>query len=228
MKFASKKKKAEKFYITICRHLAFAYYHLMCITARVKIINFNNIQESAVYALWHGWFYTLLCLPMHVRNRTSILISPSNDGEIIAFTAENSGFPLIRGSQKRRGARAVRTIVKTLKSDLSVAYTVDGPKGPLHKVKIGIIQIARMSQKPIIPLVDYCNPKITIPSWDKLSLPFFFAKHLVIVGDPVYIPRDADEEIMEEYRQKLENTMHELYARAKEEYHAKKKKLEKE
>ncbi|MFA6990101.1 MAG: lysophospholipid acyltransferase family protein [Candidatus Gastranaerophilaceae bacterium] len=198
----------------------FSYFFSLDHFSRIKYINYKPEIKPAIYALWHGWQYGLLAMKGKDRKNTlNILISQSNDGETIAKTVKWLGFSTIRGSHNRGGTKALREIIKALKNGQTLAYTVDGPKGPIYQVKPGIIKIAQMSQVPIIPFVPYSKPFFEAKSWDKYQIPFFvFSKVTYAFGDPIYIPKDIDDEQLETYRLQLENELHLLDKKAREEY----------
>ena len=194
--------------VTRFSNLAYAGIKLLDVSCQFKNINYNPQTKSAIFALWHGWQYGLLGVPS--RNDLHLLISPSLDGEIIARVTEKLGFSTVRGSMKRDGSKALRAILKVLKADKAIAYTVDGPKGPICEVKEGVIKIAQMSQKPIIPLVPSVNWKIQINSWDKYKIPFPLATVKNIYGEPIYVPKKLSDDEVEEYRLNLENELFRL------------------
>jgi len=198
----------EKIMIPVLSILGYSYFFIMDNTIKKKLINYNPNLSPVIYAIWHGWQYGLISLPN--RSNTYILISPSNDGDIITRITDKLGFKAIRGSKGRRGTEALREILKTIKKGGSIAYTVDGPKGPIHKVKEGIIHIAQMSQIPIIPVVPAAKHNIRANSWDHYRISLFFEKVITVFGDPIYVPRDITEEQREGYRLQVENKLFEL------------------
>lgn len=199
----------EEIKVTRFSKIAYAGIKLIDITCKFENINYNPEFNSAIYALWHGWQYGLLGVPS--RKDLHLLISPSLDGEVIARVTEKLGFSTVRGSMKRDGTKALRQMIKVLKSGRAVAYTVDGPKGHIHKVKEGVIRLAQMSQKPIVPLMSTVNWKIEINSWDKYKIPVLFATVKNYYVEPIYVPRDISEEEVEKYRQQLEDKLFELH-----------------
>jgi len=198
--------------IKIASTAAFLGIWSMDKSLRRNIINYDP-DLSCIYACWHGWQYSLLNI--FPREKLHLLVSPSNDGEIIARVSKKLGYSLIRGSMKRDGSKALRQILKTLKNGGSLAYTVDGPKGPIFKVKSGVIKIAQMSQKPIVPLVPHANWTFSAPTWDKYHFPIWFTKMVSICGEKIYVPKDASEADIEELRQHLENELFRLHEEAK-------------
>lgn len=187
-------------------------------TYRTKHINYKPEVCPAIYAIWHGRQWGLMNIKGEERKKMNLLISPSTDGEIIKKLSRFHGYPVIRGSVKRRGAEAVRNIINALEDGQYVAYTVDGPKGPIHRVKEGIIKIAQMSQAPIIPMVPFTKSTFRFNSWDKYELPLWFSKAAIAYGDPIHVPKDLSNEEVEQYRQKVEDELFRLDDVARKEY----------
>lgn len=174
--------------------------------------NYKPEKCPAIFAIWHGLQYSLGGIPD--RKNLHILISKSKDGEVIAYTVEKMGFSTVRGSAGRGGVKATLEIIKTIENDGNIAYTVDGPKGPGFKVKKGLIKIAQMSKRPIIPVSADAKFKLIAPSWDKYQLPLPWAKTPLVFGDPIYVPEDASDEVVEEYRLKVEKELFKLREKA--------------
>lgn len=191
--------------------LAFCSIWSLDKTYRRTITNYDP-NLPCIYAVWHGWQYGLLNI--FPRKRIHLLVSPSNDGEIITRISQNLGYSIIRGSIGRDGSKALREILKTLKKGDSIAYTVDGPKGPIFKVKEGVIKIAQMSQVPIVPIVPHAAWKGEAPTWDRYQIPLWFTKMVSVCGEPIHIPRELSPEQIEEYRSKLEEELFRLQKEA--------------
>lgn len=180
-----------------------------------RSLNWESIHQSdykgpAIFAIWHGNQYVNLSVPRKERHKHNLLISPSNDGDMIANVSKMLEFSLIRGSVKRRGAEAAREIIHALENGSNVSYTIDGPKGPIYKVKPGIIRLAQMSGFPIIPLMGGINARFQLPSWDKYHVPYHFAKGVAIYGGPIYIPKELSEEEIKEYQVIIEEKLLDL------------------
>ncbi|MCS6898024.1 MAG: lysophospholipid acyltransferase family protein [Nitrospira sp.] len=110
-----------------------------------------------VLAFWHA---QQLMIPMGYRGTGShVLISQHGDGEIIARIIARFGHQAVRGSSTRGGAGALRTLIKLGRSGRDVVVTPDGPKGPRHVAKLGVIQLAKATGLPIVPLAFACSKK---------------------------------------------------------------------
>ncbi len=110
-----------------------------------------------VLAFWHA---QQLMIPIGYRGTGShVLISRHGDGEIIARIIARFGHEAVRGSSTRGGAGALRALIKLGRSGRDVVVTPDGPKGPRHVAKLGVIQLAKATGLPIVPLAFACSKK---------------------------------------------------------------------
>ncbi len=112
--------------------------------------NINYPKNQCIFALWHAHQCGLYALDG--RENTTVMISNSNDGEIIAQAGAAMGLDVVRGSHNRKGAQATLELIDAIKGGNNGALTIDGPRGPKHKVKKGIIDVARLTGVPIVPM----------------------------------------------------------------------------
>jgi lysophospholipid acyltransferase (LPLAT)-like uncharacterized protein len=114
--------------------------------------------ENAIVCFWHG---RLLMMPFaNKRGKGKVLISRHRDGEFIARVMKYFGLGSIRGSYRKEGSvSSLREIISDLKKGFDVAITPDGPKGPRYVVKNGIIELARLTGKAIIPITYSASKK---------------------------------------------------------------------
>lgn len=114
-------------------------------------------QRSIILAFWHA---QQLMIPFGYRGPGShVLISQHGDGEIIARIIARFGHEAVRGSSTRGGAGALRSLIKLGRSGKDVVVTPDGPKGPRQVAKLGVIQLAKATGLPIVPLAFACSKK---------------------------------------------------------------------
>ena len=129
--------------------------------------------HHAILAFWHG--QQLMMLFGYRGTGTHALISQHGDGEIIARIVARFGHKAVRGSSTRGGAGALRALIKLGRSGQDVAVTPDGPKGSRQVVKLGVIQMAKTSGLPIVPIIFACSKKNSlragIASWSRTHSP---------------------------------------------------------
>lgn len=207
-------------------NFAYGLMHLQEYFTHIKGYN-EPKMKSCIYAMWHE--NQFLVHGIEDKAHLSIQISTSLDGEIIARIVEHMGFKVVRGSAERRGAvQSTMQMITRLNEGESVAMMVDGPRGPLHKVKSGVVKLAQKTGAPIIPAHWYSPQKtfITLPSWDKMRTPFGDCKILNLYGDPIYVKPDATDEEILKVKEEIKNQLFALEAKAPELYkEAKKNKL---
>jgi len=126
-------------------------------------------KQSIILAFWHA---QQLMIPFGYRGPGShVLISQHGDGEIIARIIARFGHEAVRGSSTRGGAGALRSLIKLGRSGKDVVVTPDGPKGPRQIAKLGVIQLAKATGLPIVPLGFACSKKNSsragIASWSR-------------------------------------------------------------
>ena len=126
--------------------------------------------KRVIIAFWHA---RQLMMPLTYRGTLAhILISQHQDGEIIARIVERFGFRAVRGSSTRGGVEALRELIRLGRSGVDLVVTPDGPKGPAQVAKMGVIQLARVSKLPIIPLAFGCSKKnssrVGTDSWSRI------------------------------------------------------------
>ena len=212
------KRFKNKYAFEIISSIVNALFKLEKIFYSCKCINYP--KEKCVFALWHAHQCGVFSCNMY--KKTCIMVSNSKDGEIISRAANAVGVETVRGSQNRGGTKASLQLIKKIKEDdVNGALTIDGPRGPKRIVKKGIIEIARMTQTPIVPAVYWSPQKLFLKfkSWDEFRFPLIGTKLVMLFGDPINVPIEPTEEEIEKIRKEVEDKLNELYKDLKENYY---------
>ncbi len=169
---------------------------LLFATTSIESVGYEKVKSifssrRFIGAFWHSRI--LLINYLYKRWNGIVLVSNSDDGEIIARIAQSQGHETIRGSTTRGGLRAIAGMIKTLKEKKKPGGVIpDGPLGPRFVVQPGVIILAKKTGYPIVP-ITYSAKRIKVfASWDRFILPYPFTKCRVVYGDPVYVPENAD------------------------------------
>ncbi|MBU2738813.1 lysophospholipid acyltransferase family protein [Acidithiobacillus sp. ATCC 19703] len=168
-----------------------------------------------ILAFWHGRGVMITEAYRRVGGRDiDVLISEHRDGELIAMTLAHWGYSAIRGSTRRGAVKGGRGMLKAALSGRTLAITPDGPRGPREVLHKGVIDLARISGLPIIPVSYSARRAKRFSSWDGFLLPWLATRLVVTWGAAVYIPRDADELLRTELQKQLETSMIDLRKQA--------------
>lgn len=185
----------------------------------LKIKNVNYPKEKpCIFALWHS--HQCVLYGNEDRSHLHALVSRSNDGEIVSYATNAVGIKTVRGSKGRNGVSGTMQLLEKIEAGDSIGITVDGPRGPKRVVKDGVINIAKISQVPIIPVLWYSEDPtfLKFKTWDEFRYPFSYCRTVALYGDPIYVPADVSKEGIEEYRALLENKMNDMYKDLKANY----------
>lgn len=176
--------------------LGFALIRLLAFTYRFRDGTPRPGADGKPYllAIWHqNLFGGILA---QTGRRHTVIVSRSRDGDPVAYLCSRLGHAVVRGSSRKRGIdkggkEAKDEMIDFLKAGLPGAVTVDGPSGPAHVVKPGIIEMARQSGAPIVPYFPMPARYWRFKSWDAFRLPKPFSRIDIHYGAPVHVPADT-------------------------------------
>lgn len=122
-------------------------------------------------------------IPLFRNKNIGVLVSMSKDGEIMRTLASSFGYHTVRGSSSRGAIKGLISAIRLVKEGKSFAMAVDGPRGPIFKVKDGVCAINTKTGVPILPVrASYSKVKTFEKSWNKAKLPIPFSKITVNIG----------------------------------------------
>jgi lysophospholipid acyltransferase (LPLAT)-like uncharacterized protein len=163
-------------------------------------------------AFWHG---RLLMMPLVYKGKKlSFLVSPHRDGQIVGRALERFGFHAILGSTTRKGFTAFKQMLRANRDGSDIALVPDGPRGPRCQVQIGVIELAKLTGRPVVPLTFSASRRKMFNTWDRFLLPYPFSRGVFIWGESVHVDSNGDRAHMEERRTLLETRLNELTEKA--------------
>ncbi|MFO7660464.1 MAG: lysophospholipid acyltransferase family protein [Candidatus Cloacimonadaceae bacterium] len=167
---------------------------------KLNITNQPPDELKCIYIFWHR---DLLLMTIHrIGSNACVIISSSQDGELIAGPVEELGYTTARGSTTRQGSQAYRKILKMAKQR-QLGITPDGPKGPSKTIQPGVAHIAYMAGIPIVAVAQHASREWTFNSWDKFRLPKPFCTITAIYSEPFYIKTKEELESVPQHLKKL-------------------------
>jgi lysophospholipid acyltransferase (LPLAT)-like uncharacterized protein len=166
-----------------------------------------------IACFWHGrmiqipnlWRYKM---PIH------LLASGHRDGRLVLQMVQRFGIQPIVGSSSRGGTQALLTMVQVIRSGGCIALAPDGPRGPRMRATPGVITLAKLTGVPIFPVTFSTVHGRVLTTWDRFLLPLPFGRGVVIYGEPLTVPADADDAALEAARATLEARLNDMTAEA--------------
>jgi lysophospholipid acyltransferase (LPLAT)-like uncharacterized protein len=162
-------------------------------------------ERPIVWAFWHRCL--VVATHRFQKRDIAVLTSRSFDGEIISRIIEKFGYGAVRGSSRRGALGAVLGARRELEAGRAVAFTVDGPLGPVYQAKPGPIVLSRLTGVRIIAFHIAVQRAWTLSTWDRMILPKPFSRASVHFSAPLLVPAGADEGQMERCRQELQKSL---------------------
>ena len=174
----------------------------------------TNAGQIPIYTFWHNRVF--LSTYFWQQRRIVVMTSQSFDGEYIARFIQRFGYGAARGSSTRGGVGAVVEMARLMRAGCTTSFTIDGPKGPRYVAKMGAVLLAKKSGHPVLPVTMALARYWTVPSWDKFQIPKPFTRAKVFVAEPIYVPADADEALLQAKRDDLQRVLDDLTQRGDE------------
>jgi hypothetical protein len=177
-------------------------------TLRVSVSREEGAQQTIeqrplIGSFWHACIIpaTYTCRNLGVR----VMSSNSYDGEYMGRIIRKFGFIAVKGSSSRNAVRALLGLRRALQEGWSVAFTLDGPRGPRYKVKPGPVALARSSGVPMTMFHMAVDRAWVLNSWDRMMIPKPFSRVLMRFGKLIEVPRSASDADLERYQQDLQD-----------------------
>jgi hypothetical protein len=180
-------------------------------SVRWTVINgryYDEIRAAGkriIFTFWHNrvflatWFWR--------RRGIVVMTSRSFDGEYIARFIQRFGYGAARGSSTRGGARALEQMMACLGYGMDTAFTIDGPRGPVYVAKKGAVLLAKLTGQVILPFHISAEKYWEAHSWDRFQIPYPFTRAVVLLGQPIAVAPDADDQEMERKQHELQATL---------------------
>jgi len=162
-------------------------------------------QRPLVASFWHSCIIpaTYICRGLGVR----VMSSYSYDGEYMGRIIQKFGYVPVKGSSSRNPLRALLGLRRALQQGWTVAFTLDGPRGPRHKVKPGPVGLGRSTGLPLTAFHAGVDRAWVLNSWDRMMIPKPFSRVLIHFGKLIQVPSDATDEDLSRYNDELQATL---------------------
>ena len=208
--------KRLKFIIYTRPFIFFVYYfiRIYSMTFRLRVENEKHWQKiwkqgtPVLLCAWHQQFFSAIYhFKTYSKYNPGLMISQSRDGDLISGVANRTGWHTPRGSSSRGGKQAMDLMIDHLKTYRLGAHLLDGPTGPIGRVKAGAIKIALEADAVVIPFYTSADKAWFFNSWDKFILPKPFSRVCITFGREIRLEASDNADDFERHRLYLENAM---------------------
>lgn len=167
-------------------------------------------RQGYIYALWHDSILVPLAKKSLSRAKAAALVSRHQDGAYLAEFMRYCRIRSVRGSTARGGDQALRELMQ-VGDDWNIFITPDGPRGPHHEIKPGLVYLASRTGRPIVPAVSHSESAWHVRgSWTGLVVPKPFSRCTYLLGEPLSIPADLSRDQIELQTSRVQAEMNRL------------------
>jgi hypothetical protein len=207
----------------------YVYAGLVRHTARYQVRGQRHINRARaagrpfIFAAWHG-MTMMLTGYLAARGDLSqyVLVVPDDSrGAILSVWARRLGgnpFAISMEAESMVAARRLLVLIRHMRQGKRLYLNPDGPDGPSHEPKSGVVFIARKAGAAIIPAGAYTATGYRVPRWDRYVVPFPCSRIAVVLGEPLEVSLELD---VEQTRAMVRDRLNEVERAAEELYHAK-------
>jgi lysophospholipid acyltransferase (LPLAT)-like uncharacterized protein len=193
------------------------YVMMIAYTTRWRIEGEEHLVSSiagapVIVVCWHETLPSTFILwrrakALGITRPAVVLASQHRDGQVIGEAVKHLGLGLVSGSSSRGGAAGLRALTKALASDMHVALTPDGPRGPRRVCAPGVAQLAALSGAQVMACGAYIKRARTLRSWDQMRLPGPFSRGAFVCAALITVPRDGWEAALPEITRAMNQVM---------------------
>ncbi len=197
----------QRIVLRIIIFLGHTFIRLLGPTLRVCVSREEGAQERldqrpTVACFWHACQIPAAYVFRNMGIR--VMSSNSYDGEYMGRIIRKLGFVPVKGSSSRNAVRALLGLRRALEEGWTVAFTLDGPRGPRYRVKPGPVALARSSGVPMTMFYMAVDRAWVLNTWDRLMIPMPFSRVLLRIGKLINVPAETSDAELPGYEAKLQ------------------------
>lgn len=205
----------------LCHHLLrFIYRTNRLDAASSRQYEMIEREHPVIFVVWHGQHF-LLPYVYDITNGKGLvtLVSRSLDAQINAMVLQKAGHQVVRGSggrvrqatQQKGGVSAILALRKALEGGKDVGIIADISKGAPRQSGRGVVHLAKISGRPIIPLAFATSRyKVFERSWDKTTMNLPFGRSCFRIGNPIYVAAESSNDVLDRVRLKVDEELNRI------------------
>jgi len=200
----------QRFTLSIIVFVGYWFVRLIGSTLRVCVSREEGAQETldrrpTVASFWHACIIpaTYAFRGFGIR----VMSSFSYDGEYMGRIIRKFGFVPVKGSSSRSPIRALLGLRRALEEGWTVAFSIDGPRGPRYQVKPGPVALARSTGAPLTMFHMAVERAWVLNTWDRLIIPMPFSRVLLRIGKLIAVPPDIPDADLDRFTDQLQQSL---------------------
>ncbi|SFU18208.1 lysophospholipid acyltransferase family protein [Sedimentitalea nanhaiensis] len=167
--------------------------------------------EPVIMALWHQRLMMSPYMFDSTLGPFCSLTSSARAGSMVGRLLGRFGFDTVPMSSHKRHVALSRQVLGKIRDGYSIGIATDGPRGPARIASTVPLVWARASGKRIFVVSYSARRQITLPTWDRLTLPAPFTKGVLMCREwKQPVPRKASEDEIEALRLHLQAALDEI------------------
>jgi lysophospholipid acyltransferase (LPLAT)-like uncharacterized protein len=155
-----------------------------------------------ILALWHDCIFPAIYVWRDLQIR--VMSSDSFDGEYTGRIIRKFGFVKVRGSSSHGAVRGMLGMRREIEQGATVAFTIDGPRGPRYVAKPGPVVLARATGAPMVAFHIALENAWALNTWDRSLIPKPFSRALMRVSRQIAVPGSATDKDRERFHAELQ------------------------
>jgi lysophospholipid acyltransferase (LPLAT)-like uncharacterized protein len=149
------------------------------------------LTKPLILSFWHSCIFPAIYVWRNLQIR--VMSSDSFDGEYTGRIIRKFGFVKVRGSSSKGAVRALLGMRRAVEEGATVAFTIDGPRGPRFVAKPGPVVVARFTGVPMVAFhIALDNPWV-LKTWDRSMIPRPFSRGLMRVSRQILVPENIND-----------------------------------
>jgi lysophospholipid acyltransferase (LPLAT)-like uncharacterized protein len=193
---------SRRIQIPLIAAAVFSVIRLLGPTLRYEVLGWHHAEgvyaagKRCIWAFWHRVIIPIVW--WHRNHGTVVMNTTAFDGQWTRKVIEWLGFGTAQGSSSRGGLRGLAVMARRLEEGVDCAFTIDGPRGPRYVAKPGPVMLARKTGCPVMVFhIGVDRGKTFMKTWDHFLVPMPFARTVILFAPPIYVPADADQQMLE-------------------------------
>ena len=193
---------SRRIQIPVIAAVVYSMIRMLGPTLRYEVLGWQHaegVYTSGKRCIWAFWHRVIIPIVWWHRNHGTVVMNTTAfDGQWTRKVIEWLGFGTAQGSSSRGGLRGLAVMARRLEQGVDCAFTIDGPRGPRYVAKPGPVMLARKTGCPVMVFhIGVDRGKTFTNTWDHFLLPAPFARTMILFAPPIYVPADADQQMLE-------------------------------